>query len=59
MSGLVNGLQNRLRRFESARHLKKAGSSVKRTSGFLIICQNTIDLCQKDNKKKVFSQIFR
>ena len=23
MSGLVNGLQNRLRRFESARHLKK------------------------------------
>ncbi len=23
MSGLVNGLQNRLRRFESARHLKE------------------------------------
>ena len=25
MSGLVNGLQNRLRRFESARHLTKYG----------------------------------
>ena len=24
MSGLVNGLQNRLRRFESARHLREA-----------------------------------
>ena len=31
----------------------------KRTSGFLIIYQNSIDLCQKYNKKKVFSQIFR
>ena len=28
MSGLVNGLQNRLRRFESARHLIKATNNV-------------------------------
>ena len=27
MSGLVNGLQNRLRRFESARHLHKEGEN--------------------------------
>ena len=26
MSGLVNGLQNRLQQFESARHLLKAGN---------------------------------
>ena len=32
MSGLVNGLQNRLRRFESARHLPTAGSSQQRAS---------------------------
>ena len=30
MSGLVNGLQNRLRRFESARHLREA----RRKQGF-------------------------
>ena len=37
MSGLVNGLQNRLRRFESARHLtEKFGNLDKqRVSGFL------------------------
>ena len=29
MSGLVNGLQNRLRRFESARHLSKAKRKLK------------------------------
>ncbi len=28
MSGLVNGLQNRLRRFESARHLESSLESV-------------------------------
>ena len=30
MSGLVNGLQNRLRRFESARHLSKAKRKLKK-----------------------------
>ena len=28
MSGLVNGLQNRLRRFESARHLREKWNSL-------------------------------
>ena len=36
MSGLVNGLQNRLRRFESARHLK-AKEDVTITSSFFIV----------------------
>ena len=36
MSGLVNGLQNRLQQFESARHLKRKSRNLKyRVSGFL------------------------
>ena len=35
MSGLVNGLQNRLRRFESARHLAKRKLKKKFSSFFV------------------------
>ena len=38
MSGLVNGLQNRLQQFESARHLrgKSRNPDLQRASGFLV-----------------------
>ena len=68
MSGLVNGLQNRLRRFESARHLTKRESQKQRFSFFRIyprlfvraheerplFCHFSIDLYQKDDKKTDF-----
>ncbi len=38
MSGLVNGLQNRLRRFESARHLKSSLESVIVLSDSYALC---------------------
>ena len=41
MSGLVNGLQNRLRRFESARHLtKKFGNLDKQRVSDFLFCQD-------------------
>ena len=36
MSGLVNGLQNRLRRFDPARHLEK--SAIIDCGFFLLVC---------------------
>ena len=41
MSGLVNGLQNRLRRFESARHLtEKFGNLDKQRVSDFLFCQD-------------------
>ena len=41
MSGLVNGLQNRLRRFESARHLTgKFGNLDKQRVSDFLFCQD-------------------
>ena len=40
MSGLVNGLQNRLRRFESARDLKRAAGSNSRRSFCVLKCKH-------------------
>ena len=39
MSGLVNGLQNRLRRFESARHLQRKREQTTACSLFFCVCQ--------------------
>ena len=42
MSGLVNGLQNRLRRFESARHLRRKEKGT-RNEFLLFVCVCRVD----------------
>ena len=50
MSGLVNGLQNRLRRFESARHLWNDRNLRKEIPVF---CYYTILIVDAHNKRAV------
>ena len=54
MSGLVNGLQNRLRRFESARHLTKTGSSAKGLPVFLLFIKILLIYVKNITKRKFF-----
>ena len=63
MSGLVSGLQNRVRRFESARNLKQKGELEKSNSPFCLewfasLINSEISLVQckysiQNNKKKL------
>ena len=65
MSGLVNGLQNRLRRFESARHLHRNPRHANCKSGFfyantllspdadIVIMKKNNDSSMQNNKKSI------
>ena len=64
MSGLVNGLQNRLRRFESARHLRRSRNQkwfrLLFLHVFLYICDFHVFLqkkCMSFEKFSVFLQM--
>ena len=50
MSGLVNGLQNRLQQFESARHLTKKPEY--QHSGFFILLRSTRTEWRPDTRKQ-------
>ena len=64
MSGLVNGLQNRLRRFESARHLTKK-SSLKRAALFLftfakyVLVMLRLKVCVLHNITELLLSVYR
>ena len=55
MSGLVSGLQNRVRRFESARNLMKLFQMISdRAFSFLLIENGTTLVLQKHDIRMVF-----